>query len=78
MSIAFVPSTTEVDEFLEQIEQAIQLKTSGRVQNLRVRIDSGYLVVSGRTSTYYSKQLVTHAARDATCQMPVQNEVEVG
>lgn len=78
MSIAFVPSTSEIDDFLEQVEQAIHTKTLGRVQELRVRIDSGYLVVTGRTSTYYNKQLVTHAARDAMTQLPVQNDVEVG
>ena len=77
MSIAFVPSSSEIDDFLEQVEQAINTKTSGRVLDLRVRVDSGYLVVTGRTSSYYNKQLVTHAVRDAMADMPVQNDVEV-
>jgi hypothetical protein len=74
MSLAFIPSSPEL---LEQIEQAVQARTGGRIRGLRVRLDDGCLVVSGRTSTYYNKQLATHAVRDAVDDMSVQNDVEV-
>jgi len=69
--------SSESHALLEQIELAVQAKTGGRIRGLRVRIDDGCLVVSGRTSTYYNKQLATHAVRDAVLDMTVQNEVEV-
>jgi hypothetical protein len=77
MSLELVASSSQHHELLEQIEQAVQAKMGGRIRGLRVRIDEGCLIVSGRTSTYYNKQLATHAARDAALDMTVQNDVEV-
>ena len=77
MSVALVPSPSALLVLLEQVEQAVQAKTGGRILGLRVRIDEGCLVVSGRTSTYYNKQLATHAVRDTALEMSVQNDVEV-
>ncbi len=77
MSVALVPSSAEFALLLEQVEQAVQAKTGGRIRGLCVRVDEGCLVVSGRTSTYYNKQLVTHAVRDTVLDMSVQNDVEV-
>ena len=77
MSLEFVASSSESHVLLEQVEQAVHAKTGGRIRGLRVRIDEGCLVVSGRTSTYYNKQLATHAVRDAVLDMTVQNDVEV-
>ena len=77
MSVALVPSSPGFHELLEQVQLAVQARTGGRIHGLRVRINEGCLVVSGRTSTYYNKQLVTHAVRDAVLDMSVQNDVEV-
>lgn len=77
MSFAVVPSSSELLDLLQQIEQAVQAKIGGRIQDLRIRFDEGCFVVSGRTSTYYNKQLATHAVRGAVLDMAVQNEVEV-
>ncbi len=77
MSFAFVQSSPELVELLDQVEQAVQARTGGRILGLQVRMDDGRIVVSGRTSTYYNKQLVTHAIRDAVDDVPVLNEVQV-
>ena len=77
MNLEFVAPPSEFHELLEQVEQAVQAKTGGRIRGLRVRIDEGCLVVSGRTSTYYNKQLATHAIRHTVLDMTVHNEVEV-
>ena len=61
----------------EQIEFAVQSKTGGRVRGLRVHVVDGCVIISGRTSTYYNKQLVTHAAMGAADDALVMNEVEV-
>ena len=77
MSFAFIPSSCELHELIDQVEQAVQARTGGRIRGLRIRVNEGCLVVSGRTSTYYNKQLATHAIRDTVEDMTVQNEVEV-
>ena len=64
MSYALVPSSPELLELIEHVEQAVHARTEhGRIRGLSIRIDEGCLVVSGRTSTYYNKQLATHAVR---------------
>jgi osmotically-inducible protein OsmY len=71
-----LPETLEDTRTLEErVEQSVLSRTSGRIRELRVQIQDGRVVISGRTSTYYNKQLATHAALEAACA--VQNEVEV-
>jgi len=65
------------DVLAEQVEQAVQSRTGGRVRGLRVHVVDGCVIISGRTSTYYNKQLVTHAAMEAADDALVMNEVEV-
>ena len=77
MSVALIPSSPELVEMIDQVEQAILAKTGGRIHELQIRLESGCLIVSGRTSSYYNKQLVTHAIRGAVDDMTLQNEVEV-
>ena len=62
---------------VEQVEQAILSRTGGRVRGLRIRHVDGCVIISGRTSTYYNKQLVTHAAMEVADDALVMNEVEV-
>lgn len=64
-------------DLADQVEQAVQFRTGGRVRGLRVHVVEGCVVISGRTSTYYNKQLVTHAAMEAADDVLVMNEVEV-
>jgi len=72
-----VPTPHQLSELLGQVEQAVQARTGGRIRGLQIRVNEGCLVVSGSTSTYYNKQLATHAIWDAVEDMTVQNEVEV-
>lgn len=62
----------------EKIELAVQVRTGGRIRGLQVRICDGGIVISGQVATYYTKQLVTHAAMEACDELLVTNEVEVG
>jgi osmotically-inducible protein OsmY len=71
-----LPASIEDTRTLEErVEQVVQSRTSGRIHGLRVQVQNGRVVLSGRTATYYNKQLATHAALEATTA--VQNEVEV-
>lgn len=77
MNIAYAPSSSGLPDLLELVEQAVQVKTGGRVRGLSVRVNNGRLVVSGKTSSYYNKQLVTCAVQRAVEDMSVTNDVEV-
>jgi hypothetical protein len=61
----------------ELVEREVRQRTSGRIRGLQVRVVNGQVVITGRTSTYYAKQLVTHAALEAAEELSVCNEVEV-
>ncbi len=60
-----------------RLEMHIQAQLSGRVRGIRVvRRDNGF-VLQGRTRTYYAKQLVLHAAMQATALPILADEIEV-
>jgi len=61
----------------ELIEKEVRLRTCGQVRGLQVRVQEGQVVITGRTATYYTKQLVTHAALENADQLYVMNEIEV-
>lgn len=64
-------------DLAERIEAAVQTRTGGRIRGLQVRVKDGGIVISGRATTYYTKQLVTHAAMEAGDELLVMNQVEV-
>ncbi|RLT10555.1 MAG: BON domain-containing protein [Planctomycetota bacterium] len=47
------------------------------MRSLHVEVSDGEVILSGRTSTYYNKQLATHAALDAASEFSLTNEIEV-
>lgn len=61
----------------EKVRQFVQERVGTRVQDLQVEIAGNRLVISGRALTYHGKQLVTHAALEATDLLVVQNDVVV-
>jgi len=77
MSATIISSSTEMLDLVDQVEQAVQVRTGGRIRDLQILLSEGRVIVSGRTSTYYLKQLATHAIRDAVDDLSVQNDVEV-
>lgn len=83
MEIQPVPAvdagTLEVDQSqtLVDLERKIDLRTSGRIRDLRVESVGGSVVLSGRTSTYYVKQLASQIALDEQSSLALQNAIEV-
>lgn len=79
MSAAMLDSFPQT--LAERIEQAVQSRTGGRIRGLHVHVTDGGVVISGHTSTYYIKQLVTHAVMETADEnddeLLVVNEVEV-
>ncbi len=70
-------STDANAEVLREVERNIRLRTGGTVRDIQVVFNGEIIVVTGRTSTYYSKQLVSWAAADAASGRDVLNEIEV-
>ena len=60
------------------VEQNVRSRTKSVIDGLRVEVQDGQLIISGRTSSYYHKQLVSHAALDAAEDVSIRNDVEVG
>lgn len=75
MSAAMLASFPQT--LAEKIEEAVQVRTGGRIRGLQVRVFDREIVISGRVATYYTKQLVTHAAMESSNELLVTNEVEV-
>lgn len=62
---------------LDRIERFVHSRTSGMVRDLQVEALDGRVVISGRSSTYYVKQLVTHGAQAAAEGIDLRNDVQV-
>jgi hypothetical protein len=63
----------------EQITRLVQSRTGGRIHGLNVEVIGRDVIISGRTTTYYVKQLATHAALDLAGQFTtLTNDVTVG
>lgn len=60
-----------------RIRQAIASRTSGRIRKLEIAVEGSKLVITGQSSTYYGKQLATHAALDVAETLVIQNDVVV-
>ena len=62
---------------LDQLENRVQAKLSGRIRNLRVLLRDCGIVLRGTARTYHAKQLAQHAVMTET-QLPIlANEIEV-
>jgi hypothetical protein len=68
---------TVTPEQLARIEEHLQCRLSGRVQDLQLVIRDHGLVLRGHAHSYYAKQLAQHAVMEAT-DLPIRaNEIEV-
>lgn len=64
-------------ELADTVERYVRLRTGGTIRSLHVEVHDGEVLLSGRTSTYYNKQLATHAALDAAAELSLTNDIEV-
>ena len=64
-------------ELLAELERKIVSRTAGRIRELRVEFVGDSIVLCGRTSTYYIKQLATQVALDEVAELCLLNSIEV-
>lgn len=77
-SVATDQALAAFDETLvARIERIVRCRTGGRIRDLRVDLTDESVVISGIATTYYAKQLVTHAALDEIPGRMLTNAIEV-
>lgn len=64
-------------DLIADLEKRITSRTSGRIRNLRVEAAGDAIILSGRTTTYYIKQLATQIAMDEYSTLLLENSIEV-
>jgi len=69
-----IESQTDV---VSRITRVVQSRTGNRIRDLNVQVFGDDLVISGVASTYYAKQLATHAALSESCDLELTNSIEV-
>ncbi len=74
-----------IDEYLdrtgataiEQLEAHLQGRLNGRVRDLRLVVCGQGLILQGRATTFYAKQLAQHEFKKATARPLLANEILV-
>jgi hypothetical protein len=64
-------------ELSSTIKHRIHSRTHGRIWNLHVEFAEQSVVLHGRTSTYYTKQLAQHGAQEIVGSHAILNQIEV-
>lgn len=73
-----LPETLEeAEELAASIEQAVQRETGRAVDDLTVEISPQGILLRGRCTTYYTKQLAQHAAMSMPGGDRLINSIEV-
>lgn len=73
-----LPETlAEAEQLAASIEQAVWRETGGRVRNLRVEVGQQGVTLTGRCTTFYTKQQAQHAAMAFPSGHPLSNQIEV-
>ncbi len=65
------------DRIVENIEQVVRIRTGGMIRGLHVEVGEGRVTLTGRTTSFYNKQLATHAALEALVGQTLSNLIEV-
>ena len=66
-----------LDRVGERVERVVRMRTGGMIRGLRVEVGDGRVTLTGRTSSFYNKQLATHAALEALVGQTLSNLIEV-
>ena len=75
MSISVLAPPPRTEDW--QLTDLIVRRLGNRVRDLRVLRQGGGLVIQGRSTTYYAKQLAQHAAMELDNEPILANDIEV-
>lgn len=68
---------TDAEKLAASIERAVRIETCGRVRNLCVEVTRGRVLLAGRCTSYYTKQMAQHAAMIFSGGRELTNSIEV-
>lgn len=68
---------TEANNLNEQLEYHVRWRTARRVRELTITCTPERVVISGRTTSFYVKQLAQHGIRDLLPQVELENSIIV-
>ncbi len=66
-----------IDYDADFIERLVRKRTGVMIRELQAKVHNGDVLLTGRTTTYYTKQLATHAVLDAVKSVNLTNDIEV-
>jgi hypothetical protein len=69
------PSGTS--ELLQELLRLVLVRTSRRVRDLTIEMSPERIVLRGRTSSYYVKQLAQHGVREMLPHVYLENTIDV-
>ena len=72
-----VEDAVDFDATLRKITKAVLDKLGGKIIDFAISQIDGVIILSGKTSSFYLKQLASHAALGAVDQVPISNRIEV-
>ena len=70
-------SDSSFQNLAESLRDNIRVRTNGGIRSLEVTINGDSVVISGRTSRYYYKQLATSAVLATVDQRELTNQIQV-
>jgi hypothetical protein len=65
------------DNLTRELERCVHARTGHRVRGLRVEVLSDRIILSGRTASYYVKQLAQHGIWDVVPEATIVNNITV-
>jgi hypothetical protein len=68
---------SEAEKLAASIERVVRRETSGAVRDLHVEVNREGILLTGRCSTYYAKQMAQHAAMTVPAGGQLTNLIEV-
>jgi osmotically-inducible protein OsmY len=69
--------TATSPQLQSELEAHVANRTARRIRNLAIEVDQGRVVLRGRTSSYYVKQLAQHGVRELLPQVSLENSIVV-
>jgi hypothetical protein len=66
-----------VDSFVLRVERLVQGRAGSRIRDLHVEVRGEEVLLTGRASSYYAKQLATHAALGEIAPLVLNNAIDV-
>ncbi len=62
----------------DEVERHVRGYTGSRIQDLAVEVCPEGVIIRGRATTYYAKQLAQHGVRELLPEISLENAIVVG